>query len=144
MAFRGHYEHSLDAKNRLSVPARFRAAFSEGLVLVRWLDPCIAVWTPQGLTDFTDRAVGELNPISPKARKLIGFFAGGAFDAELDSAGRVTLNQSLLDHAGIDKEVTVVGLRDHVEVWDRGRWRQAQEGVVEEIERIAESFDHPS
>ena len=144
MAFRGQYEHSLDAKNRLSVPARFRAAFSDGLVLVRWLDPCIAIWTPGGLTDFTDRVVGDLNPITPTARKLIGFFAGGAFDAELDSAGRVTLNQSLLDHAGIAKEAIVVGLRDHVEVWDRGRWADAQKGVVSEIERIAESLDHPS
>ncbi|MBV9212305.1 MAG: division/cell wall cluster transcriptional repressor MraZ [Actinobacteria bacterium] len=144
MAFRGHYDHSLDAKNRLSVPARFRAALSDGLVQCRWLDPCIAIWTPDALTDFTERVVGDLNPISPRARKLLGFFAGGAFEVELDSAGRVTLNQSLLDAAGIEREVTVVGLRDHVEVWDRARWREAQEGVVAEIERIAESLDHPS
>jgi len=144
LAFRGHFDHSLDAKNRLNVPAKFRAAFSEGLVLVRWLDPCIAIWRPDDFTSFTERVVGELNPISPRARKVIGFFAGGAFDAELDAAGRVTLNQPLLDYAGVDREVVVVGHQDHVEVWDRGRWAEAQRGVVSEIERIAESFDHPS
>jgi len=144
LAFRGHFDHSLDAKNRLNVPAKFRAAFSDGLVLVRWLDPCIAVWTPEAFTSFTNRVVGELNPISPRARKVIGFFAGGAFDAELDSAGRVTLNQSLLDHSGIDKEVVVVGHQDHVEIWDRARWAGAQQDVTREIEQIAESLDHPS
>ena len=75
---------------------------------------------------------------------MIGFFAGGAFDAELDSAGRVTLNQSLLDHSGIDKEVVVVGHQDHVEIWDRARWAGAQQDVTREIEQIAESLDHPS
>jgi MraZ protein len=144
LAFRGHFDHSLDAKNRLNVPAKFRAAFSDGLVLVRWLDPCIAVWTPDEFTTFTNRVVGELNPISPRSRKVIGFFAGGAFDAELDSAGRVTLNQSLLEYAGIDKEVVVVGHQDHVEIWDPAQWAAAQQDVVREIEQIAESLDHPS
>jgi len=144
LAFRGQFEHSLDAKNRLSVPARFRAQLSDGVVLSRWVDPCIAIWTPKALTDFTESVTSGLNPMTPTARKIKGFFIGGAFDAELDSSGRVTLNQTLLDHAGIEREVTVVGLDDHIEVWDRGRWSEAQQGVVSEIERIAESLDHPS
>jgi MraZ protein len=144
LAFRGHYEQRLDAKHRLSVPAGFRASFADGLVLLGWLDPCVSIWTPGAMESFEDRVLGELNPITSRARKLTGFFAGGAFDAQLDSAGRVTLNQSLLDHAGIETEVIVVGMRDHVEVWDRAGWRDRQKGVISEIEEIAESLDHPS
>ena len=144
MAFRGQFEHSLDAKNRLSVPARFRAQFSDGLVLSRWVDPCIAIWTPNALTDFVDNVTSGHNPMGATARKIKGFFIGGAFDAELDSSGRVTLNQTLLDAAEVDKEVIVVGLDDHVEVWDRGKWAEAQRGVIDEIQQIAESLDHPS
>ena len=54
MAFRGHFDHSLDAKNRLSIPAKFRAAFSSGLVLSKFLEPCIAIWTPDGFERFTE------------------------------------------------------------------------------------------
>jgi MraZ protein len=145
LAFRGHYEQRLDAKHRLSVPASFRASFADGLVLLGWLDPCISIWTPDTLDQYAERVLGEMNPITPTARQLTSFFAGGAFDIQLDSAGRVTLNQSLLDHAQIEgNEVIVVGMRDHVEVWDRARWVERQKGVPAEIERIAESLEHPS
>ena len=144
MAFRGHFDYSLDAKKRLNVPPKFRASFSGGVVLAKALEPCVAIWTPDGFEQWTESFLSRLGPLSPERRKLTRFFAGSSFDAELDAAGRVTLNQPLLDYAGVDREVVVVGHQDHVEVWDRGRWAEAQRGVVSEIERIAESFDHPS
>ena len=97
MAFRGHFEYQLDAKNRLNIPAKFRASFSGGLVLARWLDPCIAIFTPEGFDRFNESFIGDMHPLSPERRRLTRFFSGGSFDAELDSAGRVTLNAALLD-----------------------------------------------
>jgi MraZ protein len=144
LAFRGHFEYSLDAKKRLNIPPRFRAAFSGGVVLAKWLEPCVAIWTPDAFESFTNSFLANLNPVSAERRKLTRFFAGSSFDTELDSAGRVTLNQSLLDHAGVEKEVVLVGNIDHLEVWDREKWQADQRDLNAEIVEIAESLGHPS
>jgi MraZ protein len=144
MAFRGHFDYSLDAKNRLTVPPKFRATFADGVVLAKGLEPCIALWTPDAFEAFTDSFLSNLNPLSAERRKLTRFFAGSSFDAELDSAGRVTLNAPLLTHARVDKEVVIVGNLDHLEVWDRKTYEQDQEALSNEIVEIAESLGHPS
>ena len=144
MAFRGHYDYSLDAKNRLNVPPKFRAAFSSGVVLAKALEPCVAVWTPEAFDEFTESFLPNLNPVSSERRKLTRFFAGNSFDTELDGSGRVTLNPALLAHAGIEKEVTIVGNLTNLEVWDRGRWLEDQQGLDGEIVQIAEGLGHPS
>ena len=144
MAFRGHFEYALDAKNRLNVPAKIRAAFSGGVVLAQGLEPCVTIWVPDEFERWTQSFLSDLNPLSPERRKLTRFFAGSSFDVDLDSAGRVTLNAPLLAHAGIEKEVVMVGNLDHLEVWDRGRWRTDQETLDSEIVGIAESLGHPS
>ena len=144
MAFRGHFDYSLDAKKRLNVPPKFRASFSGGLVLAKGLEPCVAIWTPSGFEEWTESFLSRLGPLSQERRKLTRFFAGSSFDSELDSAGRVTLNQQLLDHASISKEVVVVGNLDHLEVWDRDKWIADQKELSDEIVEIAESLGHPS
>ena len=144
MAFRGQFDFSLDAKNRLNVPAKFRPAFSDGVVLAKALEPCVAIWAPPAFEQFTDSFLANLNPISKERRSLARYFSGNSWDVELDSAGRVTLGQSLLEYAGIEKEVVVVGNLDHVEIWDRARWQQDQETLDSEIVGIAESLGHPS
>ncbi len=144
MAFRGHFDYSLDAKNRLTVPTKFRPAFSNGLVLAKGLEPCITIWTPAEFEQWTDSFLSNLNPVSAERRKLTRFFAGSSFDADLDSAGRVTLNAPLLQHAKIEKEVVLVGNLDHLEVWDRATWQSDQDQLADEIVGIAESLGHPS
>jgi MraZ protein len=144
VAFRGHFEYSLDAKNRLTVPAKFRASFSDGLVLAKWLDPCVAVFTPEGFDRFNDSFIHDMHPLSSERRRLSRFFSGGAFDAELDSAGRVTLGGPLLEHGGIAKDVVVIGNVDHLEIWDRARYSADQNDLPDQVARIAESLGHPS
>ena len=144
MAFRGHFDYSLDAKNRLTVPTKFRANFSSGIVLAKGLEPCVTVWVPEEFDTWTNSFLSNLNPVSAERRKLTRFFAGSSFDVELDSAGRVTLNAPLLAHAGIEKEVVMVGNLDHLEVWDRKAYDQEQEQLSNEIVEIAESLGHPS
>jgi len=144
LAFRGHFDYSLDAKNRLTVPTKFRASFSSGIVLAKGLEPCITVWVPEEFDNWTNSFLSNLNPVSAERRKLTRFFAGSSFDVELDSAGRVTLNAPLLAHAGIAKEVVMVGNLDHLEVWDRKTWESDQKQLADEIVGIAESLGHPS
>ena len=143
MAFRGHFDYSLDAKNRLNVPPKFRAAFSDGVVLARGLEPCVWLWPPAAFDRFTDQVIGGLNPVSAERRKLTRYVAGNSFDAELDASGRVTLNPALLEHAGIDREVVVVGVLEYLEVWARDRWLAGQEELSAEIGEIAEGLGHP-
>ena len=144
MAFRGHFEYSLDAKNRLTIPAKFRASFSDGLVLAKWLDPCVAIFTPEGFDNFQDSFLPDMHPLSADRRKLTRFFSGGSFDVELDSAGRVTLNGELLKHAGIAKDVVVIGSGDHLEVWDGPSYAADQTDLPDQVAQIAESLGHPS
>jgi transcriptional regulator MraZ len=144
VAFRGHFEYALDAKNRLNVPAKIRAAFSGGVVLAQGLEPCVTIWVPDEFERWTESFLSNLNPLSPERRKLTRYFAGTSFDGELDSAGRVILNQALIEHAGIEREVVIVGNLDHLEVWDRGRWGEERSSLNQEISGIAESLGHPS
>ena len=144
MAFRGHFEHSLDAKNRLSIPARFRAAFSSGTVLAKAPEPCVAVWTPESHEAIIERALGGLNPMGSEYRKLSRFYQGNSFEVDLDAAGRVTLPPPLLGHASIEREVVVVGVGDHLEVWGGETWRSQQDSLDKEIEEVTERLGNPS
>jgi MraZ protein len=144
LAFRGHFEYALDGKNRLTVPPKFRPAFAQGVVLHGALEPCVALWTPDGFDAFTSSFLAGLNPLSEERGKLTRYFAGNSFDVELDSAGRVTLNPALLSHAGIEKDVVVVGVLDRVEAWDRRRWSAHQEELRAEVREIARTVGHAS
>ena len=144
MAFRGHFEHSLDAKNRLSIPARFRTFFENGTVLAKDPEPCFALWTPQEHESIIARALAELNPLSKDYRDLSRYFQGNSFDTELDASGRVILPAPLLEHTGIQKEVVVVGVGDHLEVWARERWDSEQDSLDSQIEEVTEQLGDPS
>jgi MraZ protein len=141
LAFRGHYEYTLDAKNRLTIPSKFRAALSVGVVLAKSLDPCVSIWTPTGWDEFTDRAIGPRDPFSSEARQLQRYFHAGSFDAQLDSAGRIMLPQPLIRHADLQKEVVVVGNYNAIEVWSRETWqayeRELDATASETAERLA-------
>lgn len=144
MAFRGHYEHSLDAKNRLSVPARFRATFSSGLVLSKGSDACISVSTPEAHESMLERALEGKNPLGSEYRAVQRYFQGNSFDVELDASGRVTLPGRLLGHAGIEKETVVAGVGDHLEIWDRRRWDDEQAALDASIGEVTEGLGNPS
>ena len=92
MVFRGTFDYSLDAKNRLTVPARFRAALAEGVVLAKGLEPCVALWTPEGFDDYAAGRARRLPPaVHARRQKLKRFFSANSLDTELDTAGRVGL-----------------------------------------------------
>ena len=143
MAFRGTFDYSLDAKNRLTVPAKFRAALAEGIVLAKGVDPCIEVWSPK---DFDARIAGALegsNPLSADARRISAFFSAHSQDADLDSAGRVGVPSFLAEHAALDKEVVVIGAGECLQVWDRKAWAEFNANLAAEIGEITERLGNP-
>ena len=141
----GEYEHTLDDKNRLTLPAKFRQAFADGIVVTRGMDGCLVVYTPENWERFVAVRLEGLDPFSKEARQMSRFIFSGATEAELDRQGRVMLPPALIQHAKLGREVVVAGVRDHVEIWDRAAWReqlQDVEGSAELVaERLAQSHD---
>ncbi|MDX6637520.1 MAG: transcriptional regulator MraZ [Solirubrobacterales bacterium] len=147
MAFRGQYEHRLDAKDRLTVPARYRGELEGGVVLLNWLDLCVAIYPQADFAEFAKQRLSGLNPLSKNGRRMIRRFYGDSSDETLDSAGRVRLPANLIAYAGLDGPCTVVGALDHLEVWNPERWATEQAETAEEANRMAEEFaavDWPS
>ena len=144
MAFHGTFEHSLDAKNRLTVPARFRAALAGGVFLVRGVDPCISLYPETTYTSITQSALSQLNPFSPQARELKRMLYGNATSSELDSAGRVMLGSKELEHAGIAREVVVTGAGDCLELWDRSAWEAYDRDLAQRAPDLTASLGHPA
>jgi MraZ protein len=136
LAFRGTFDYSLDSKNRLTVPARFRAALSDGVVLAKRVAGCMAVWTPDDYDAYMQAALERFHPMSPEAEQLERFFSANSHDTELDSAGRVGVPAFLVDHAGLGKEVVVTGAGRCLEVWDRQAWSDYNARLTDEVAGI--------
>jgi MraZ protein len=134
----GEYEHALDDKNRLTLPARFRQAFAEGVFVVRGIDPCLLVFTRAGWEQFVGERLEGLNPFSREARQMSRFIFAGALEGELDRQGRIMLSQALIQHANLEREVIVAGVRDHLELWEPRAWREQLAEVEGSAELVAE------
>jgi MraZ protein len=130
MAFRGNYEHSLDAKNRLTIPSKLRDELGGEVVIGKGIDSCAAIWTPEGFDAWTQRFLEGLHPLSDEARDLTLYFSANSFPTELDKAGRAMIPTDVLEHAGIERETIVVGAFDHVQLWGPGAWRERSAGVA--------------
>jgi MraZ protein len=141
--FRGTFDHTLDAKNRLTVPARYRATLAEGVVLAMPLDqePCVGVWRPEDYERFSERALADLPPLSPRRSELERFFFGSSHDVDLDAAGRIMVPGFLADHGKLHKDVVVVGVGDHLELWDRGGWDEHRPALLGGVAEITARVD---
>ncbi|HYA08430.1 MAG TPA: division/cell wall cluster transcriptional repressor MraZ [Gaiellaceae bacterium] len=134
----GEYEHTLDDKNRLTLPARFRQAFLEGIVVTRGMDGCLFAYTREAWESMVGSRLATLNTLSKEGRRMQRFFFSGATETELDKQGRVGLPAALLEHAKLGRDVVVAGVHDHLEIWDRAAWRRELAEVEGSAEHVAE------
>ena len=146
MAFRGTFDHTLDAKNRLTVPARYRSALADGVVLAMTIDQeaCVGMWRPDDYERYTERALADQAPLSVARAELERFVYGGSADVELDAAGRVMVPAFLAAHAGLQKEVVVVGTGERLELWDRARWTDHRPALLGGVAEITARVGHPA
>ena len=142
MAFRGTFDYTLDAKNRLTVPAKFRSALADGVVLSKGIERCVQVWTPSGFDAYIAGALEGVHPLSEQGRKLTRFFSANSLDAELDAAGRVMLPNFLIEHADLEREVVVTGAGECLEVWDRSDWSDYNAALSTELPDITAGLGH--
>jgi MraZ protein len=134
----GEYEHTLDDKNRLTLPAKVRQALGGGVVVTRGMDGCLFVFTREGWDEFVVARLQGLNPFSREARQMSRFMFAGATETEVDKQGRIMLPPALIEHADLGRDVVVAGVRDHVEIWDRAAWRKQLKEVEGSVELVAE------
>jgi transcriptional regulator MraZ len=123
MAFRGLYEHSLDSKDRLTVPSRFRAALADGIVLSKGFDPCVWVHTTTEFEQLSERFLSPHSPFGRDARSLRRRFHGGSFDEKLDSGPCV-----------------VIGAGEYLEIWNAEAWAKQEEELDASAPEIAEGL----
>jgi MraZ protein len=141
----GEYEHTIDDKNRLTLPARFRHVFGDGIVVTRGMDGCLFAYTRGDWDALVQGRLATLDPLSKEGRRMQRFFFAGATEAEPDKQGRVGIPAALLEHAKLGRDVVVAGVNDHLEIWDRAAWRRELaevEGSAEDVaERLAAQRD---
>jgi transcriptional regulator MraZ len=134
----GTHEHTIDDKNRLTLPAKFRQSFAEGLVVTRGLDGCVYAFRRADWDRLVESRLATLDSLRPEGRRLQRHFFSGAAEAELDKQGRVMLPAQLIEHAKLGKEVVVAGVNDRLEIWDRAAWRKELAEVEGSAEDVAE------
>jgi MraZ protein len=134
----GEHEHTLDDKNRLTLPAKFRTAFAGGVVITRGMDGCLYAYRREDWDSLVRTRLALLDPLSKQGRRMQRFFFAGAAEVEPDRQGRVMIPAALIDHAGLGRELVVAGVRDHLEIWDRAAWRKELKEVEGSAEDVAE------
>jgi MraZ protein len=134
----GEHEHTIDDKNRLTLPARIRHHFADGIVVTRGMDGCLFAYTREDWNRVVDTRLATLDPLSQEGRRMQRFFFSGAAEAELDKQGRVMLPPALIDHAKLGRDVVVAGVHDHLEIWDRAAWSKELAEVEGSAEHVAE------
>ena len=123
--FLGEYEHTIDAKGRMAVPAKFRAQMDRGAVVSKGMGTCLSVYTMQRWEEKSaELAAGKA---SDELRDFERRIYPSAGEVELDGQGRMIIPARLRTYANLGNEVTVAGVRDHFEIWDRQAWQVYQE-----------------
>lgn len=136
--FMGEYNHTIDAKGRIIVPARYREELGEEFVVTLGLDGCLFVYPNEEWQTFVAELKGL--PGSKEARQLQRYFMAGAAACEADKQGRILIPSKLREQAALDKDIVFVGVLNKIEIWSKERWESnnSYENMDEIAEHMAE------
>jgi MraZ protein len=141
--YAGTFEHKLDAKGRMFLPAKFRERFAEGLVLTMGQERCLYVWDVPGFETFAGR-LDEAPMTNRRARDYQRMLFAGASDEVPDAQGRVIIPGHLRKYAALERECFVIGARDHVEIWDATAWStylsESEQAYSDQSEEVFPGF----
>ncbi len=137
--FIGEYNHNLDDKGRLAIPAKFRAILKKGAVVTKGLDNCLFLYSKEQFEKIAQKFATL--PISQaKARAFSRHMLAGAMDVDFDNQGRITLPEYLRQFSSLKKGVIIAGLYNHLEIWDEGAWRRYKQAAEQNSNSIAEEL----
>ncbi|HEX3032087.1 MAG TPA: division/cell wall cluster transcriptional repressor MraZ [Bacillota bacterium] len=139
--FMGEYQHTIDPKGRLIVPAKFREGLGEQFIATRGLDKCLFVY-PMEEWKILEQKLKTLPLTQADARSFVRFFFSGATECELDKQGRILIPANLREYGQLDKDVVFVGIASRVEIWAKERWddysSQAEENFDETAQKLVD------
>ena len=133
----GEYEHSLDVKGRLIMPAKLRQDMGEKFIVTKGLDGCLFAFSQEEWLNFETKL--KTLPLSDKnARNFVRFFLSGATECELDKQGRFLIPNNLRNTANLEKEVVIIGVGTRLEIWNKQTWEKCDEDIS--ADEIAENM----
>mgnify|MGYP001607792771 FL=1 len=135
----GEYQHTLDTKKRLAVPAKLRKELGETAVLTRGLDNCLFLYPMQEWQKLTEK-LSQLSVGSGDTRSFLRLMMAGATEVELDQLGRILIPDYLKNYAGLKQRVIIAGVYNRLEVWDEERWNTYKGEVEKNTDMIAEKL----
>lgn len=137
--FMGEFQHNIDDKGRMIIPAKFRELLGNSFVVTRGLDKCLFVY-PLPEWEVLEQKLKTLPLMKSDARAFTRFFFSGATECEWDKQGRVNLPSNLRDYANLEKECVVLGVSNRVEIWSRDIWEQYFQQSEDTFNEIAEKL----
>jgi MraZ protein len=137
--FMGEFQHSIDEKGRLFMPAKFRDALGSSFVITRGLDECLFVY-PQSEWKILEGKLKELPFTRKDARAFVRFFFSGATESELDKQGRTLIPANLREYAHLERDCVIIGVSNRVEIWAKETWESYSASAADSFADIAESL----
>jgi len=137
--FIGEYQHTLDPKNRVIMPSKFREKLGDSFVMTKGLDNCLFIYSSEEWSIVEDK-LKTLPMTNKDARAFVRFFFAGACECELDKQGRILMPNNLKEYAKIDKELVIIGVSTRIEIWSREEWNKFNNDANISYEDVAEKM----
>ena len=137
--FIGEYQHTLDPKNRVIMPSKFREKLGDSFVMTKGLDNCLFIYSSQEWS-IVEEKLKSLPMTNKDARAFVRFFFAGACECELDKQGRIVMPNHLKDYANIDKELVIIGVSTRIEIWSKEEWNKFNSDANISYEDVAEKM----
>lgn len=137
--FIGEYRHTLDDKNRISLPAKFRKELGKKVVVTRGLENCLFLFTHKAWEAISNET-SKLGHMQMDSRGFNRFLFSGAMEADVDGNGRILIPDYLKEFAGVKNAVTFAGVHNRIEIWEEKRWENYKKRIETEAEAMAEKL----
>ena len=138
--FKGEYNHTIDTKGRVIIPAKFRDKLGEAFVITKGLDGCLYGYANEDWQVFEDK-LSSLSITNKDSRQFTRFFLAGAADCEVDKQGRILIPMVLREFAGLEKDVVLVGVSKRIEIWNKEKWSEITAQYDDNMDEIAANLD---
>ena len=135
----GEYEHSLDVKGRLIMPAKLRESIGEKFIITKGLDGCLFGFSLDEWTNFEEK-LKSLPLTNKNARDFVRFFLSGAIECEIDKQGRFLDASNLREYASMEKEIVIIGLATRIEFWSKDKWKKYNSSDNISADEVAENM----
>ena len=137
--FIGEFQHNLDTKGRVAIPAKFRAKLSGGAIITRGLDHCLFVFSNKDWETLAQKLIA-LPLAQANSRAFARLMLAGAMDVEIDKQGRILVPDYLREYAGLKKQTILAGLYNRIEMWDSEAWKEYKAKTEASSDEIAEKL----